>query len=109
MEQLTLLQSVAKAHGATPGGRLDLIVLHHTDCGIKALEAQPGRLAAYLGTLPDELPTKAVSDPRAAVAVDVASLRADPRVPRDWVVSGLVYDVHTGRVEVVVPPLIRTA
>ncbi|GHF65049.1 carbonic anhydrase [Deinococcus metalli] len=109
MEELSLLQSVARNHGATPGGRFDLIVLHHTDCGIKSLEAHPDRLAAYLGTLPDELPTKAVGDPRAAVAVDVAALRADPRVPRDWVVSGLVYDVHTGRVEVVMPPVIRTA
>jgi carbonic anhydrase len=51
-----------------------------------------------------ELKTKAVSDPRAAVAADVAILRTIPALPGTWLVSGLVYDVETGLVEVVVPP-----
>jgi carbonic anhydrase len=49
-------------------------------------------------------------DPRVAVAVDVAALRAIPELPGEWLVSGLVYDVATGLVEVVVPEApIRTA
>ena len=103
-QELALLQEVARAHGARPGVRFDLIVLHHTDCGIAALQGRPDQLAGYFGVDAAALPAKAVGDPRAAVAVDVARLRADPRLPRDWVVSGLVYDVHAGRVEVVVPP-----
>ena len=56
-----------------------------------------------------ELKSKAVADPRAAVAVDVALLRTIPALPGGWLVSGLVYDVATGLVEVVVPPApIRT-
>jgi|GEM_PF-3920071 len=51
-----------------------------------------------------ELKAKSVSDPRAAVAVDVAALRAVPELPNGWLISGLVYDVATGLVEVVVPP-----
>ncbi|BDP43615.1 carbonic anhydrase (plasmid) [Deinococcus aetherius] len=104
VREMAMLQEVARAHGARPGGGFDLIVLHHTDCGITSLESQPEQLAGYFGVEAAALPSKSVSDPRAAVAVDVALLRSNPRLPRDWVVSGLVYDVHTGRVEVVVPP-----
>lgn len=104
LREMAMLQEVARAHGARPGGRFDLIVMHHTDCGITSLESQPEQLAGYFGVEAAALPGKAVSDPRAAVAVDVALLRSNPRLPRDWVVSGLVYDVHAGRVEVVVPP-----
>ena len=50
-----------------------------------------------------ELKKKAVTDPRAAVAVDVALLRAIPAMPGEWLVSGLVNDVATGLVEVVLP------
>src|SRR5690349_12931207 len=32
---------------------------------------------------------------RAAVAVDVASLRAIPALPGEWLISGLIYDVAT--------------
>jgi carbonic anhydrase len=57
-----------------------------------------------------ELKKKEVTDPRAAVAVDVALLRAIPALPGDWIVSGLVYDVTTGLVEIAVPPArIRSA
>jgi carbonic anhydrase len=30
-------------------------------------------------------------------------LRAIPELPREWLISGLVYDVATGLVEIVVP------
>ena len=61
-------------------------------------------LAQYFQIQEGELKTKAVTDPRAAVAVDVALLRAIPALPSEWLVSGLVYDVATGLVEIVVPP-----
>ena len=51
----------------------------------------------------DQLAKQAVSDPVAAVAVDVATLRADTRLPGVRV-SGLVYDVNTGLVDTVVKP-----
>lgn len=104
LQAMAMLQQVSAEHGARPGGRFDLIVLHHTDCGITSLRHRPELLAGYFGVDPADLEARAVGDPRAAVAVDVAVLRASPHLPREWVVSGLVYDVHTGRVEVVVPP-----
>jgi carbonic anhydrase len=56
-----------------------------------------------------ELKKKKVTDPRAAVAVDVALLRAIPELPSGWQISGLVYDVATGPVEIIVPPVMLHA
>lgn len=104
LQTLMMLQNVGRAPRAEPASRFDLIVLQHTECGITHLEDKPDLLAGYFGIGKETLNTKAISDPRTAVAVDVAALRVHPLMPRPWVVSGLVYDVHTGLVEVVVPP-----
>jgi carbonic anhydrase len=106
LEQLGLLGRVGEVAGEVPGGRGDfhLIVLQHTDCGITRLAGDTGKLANYFQIQEAELRTKSVRDPRAAVAADVAFLRAIPALPGEWLVSGLVYDVATGLVEVVVPP-----
>jgi carbonic anhydrase len=112
LEQLGLLGRIGEVARAIPGGggEFHIIVLHHTDCGITRLPGDPAMLAHYFQIQEAELKKKAVSDPRAAVAVDVALLRAIPALPGEWLVSGLVYDVATGLVEIVVPPApIRTA
>jgi hypothetical protein len=44
----------------------------------------------------------AIADPHKAVAVDVAASK-NPLLPGGFLVSGLVYDVTTGRIELVVP------
>jgi carbonic anhydrase len=79
-----------------------MVVLHHTDCGIKKLVAYPEQLAEYLEIPVEELDAAAVRDPHAAVRIDVDVVRRT--MPAGLVVSGLVYDVDTGLVEVVVPP-----
>jgi carbonic anhydrase len=112
LEQLGLLGRIGEVAGKVPGGggEFHLIVLHHTDCGITRLAGDPVKLAHYFQVPEEQLKTKAVTDPRAAVAVDVAALRAIPVLPGPWLLSGLVYDVATGGIEVVVPPApIRTA
>ena len=58
-------------------------------------------LADYFQIDPAELAAKAILDPRAAVAVDVAVLKANP-LTSEWALSGLVYDVNTGLVETIV-------
>ena len=60
-------------------------------------------LAHYFQMQEGELKTKAVTDSRAAVSFDVALLRTIPALPGEWLVSGLIYDVSTGLVEIVVP------
>lgn len=112
LEQLALLGRIGEVAGELPGGggEFHLIVLQHTDCGITRLAGDAVKLARYFQIQEGELRTKAVTDPRAAVAVDVAALRAIPALPGAWLISGLVYDVASGLVEVVVPPApIRTA
>jgi carbonic anhydrase len=112
LEELGLLGRIGQAAGEIPGGggEFHIIVLHHTDCGITRLAGDSAMLTHYFQIQEGELRTKAVTDPRAAVAVDVAALQAVPALPAAWLVSGLVYDVATGLVEIIVPPApIRTA
>jgi len=106
LEQLGLLGRIGELVKEIPGGdgEFHIIVLQHTDCGMTHLVGDPAKLAHYFQVKETELRTKAVTDPRAAVAVDVAVLRAIPALPGAWLVSGLVYDVASGLVEVVVPP-----
>ena len=112
LEQLSLLGRIGEMTGKVPGGggEFHLIVLHHTDCGMSRLASEPALLTSYFQISEADLKTKAVMDPRAAVAGDVSSLRAIPALPAQWLVSGLVYNVATGLIETVVPPTpIRTA
>ncbi len=81
--------------------RMSLVVLQHADCGIARMQGAPGALASYLGVDPSQLAAAFVADPRAAVAVDLARLQANPRIAAAYAISGLVYDVATGQVEVV--------
>jgi len=106
LEQLALLGRIGEVAGEIPGGggEFHIIVLHHTDCGITRLVGDPAMLGHYFQIEAGELKKKAVLDPRAAVAVDVALLRAIPALPSEWLISGLVYDVATGLADVVVPP-----
>jgi carbonic anhydrase len=112
LEQLGLLGRIGEVAGEIPGGggEFHLVVLQHTDCGMTRLAGDPAKLAHYFQIQEGELKTKAVADPRAAVAVDVATLRAIPALPGAWLISGLVYDVANGLVEIVAPPApIRSA
>jgi carbonic anhydrase len=77
------------------------VILHHTDCGIRRLTGYPEQLAAFFEIPADELDSKAVADPYAAVRVDTAIARRT--LPRGRLVSGLVYDVGTGLIEIVDP------
>ena len=105
LELMGLLGKIGQNAGKVPGGggEFNLVVLHHTDCGILRLADETALLTKYFQVDASELPSKAVRDPRAAVAADVAALRAVPGLPGEWITSGLVYDVSTGLVEVVVP------
>jgi carbonic anhydrase len=81
-----------------PGGHLT--ILHHTDCGIRRLASYPEQLAAFFEIPVADLDSKAVPDPYAAVRIDVDIARH--KLP-GLLVSGLVYDVDTGLIDVVVP------
>jgi len=81
-QNLALLTTLGKALARAGGGHapapLHIVVLHHTDCGITRLVGETDMLADFFGIGTAELAAKAVTDPWAAVAVDVAALKADP-------------------------------
>lgn len=95
LQTLGLLGMIGQASGVAAGPEWNLVVLHHTDCGITRLG--PEALDAYFGGA-----AKDIADPRATVAADVAALKA---TAGPWLVSGLVYDVTTGVVDVVAEPV----
>ncbi len=81
---------------------MDLLVLHHTDCGILRLAEEPDALAGFLGTDLAHLDAMTVKDPYRSVVHDVSVLRglAMPGL-RVW---GLVYDVSSGAVDITASP-----
>lgn len=105
LETITILQTVANAAGKALGEGWNLIVLHHTDCGIiPCYKHAPGLLAQHLNVTEDELNKMAIADPYQAVRLDVAALQANKNLPAAMMVSGVVYDVANGKVEITVPP-----
>jgi carbonic anhydrase len=108
MQVLRMLLQVPTG-ASTPAGEnarppFHLIVLQHTNCGITSMASNTALMSDYFGVPPAELPAKAILDPRAAVASDVATLHTIPGLPAGLLVSGLVYDTETGQVDIVVPP-----
>jgi carbonic anhydrase len=106
LEQLVLLGRIGEVAGEAPGGggEFNIVILQHTDCGITRLVNDTAMLGHYFQIDEADVKTKSIMDPRAAVASDVALLKTIPGWPGAWLITGLVYDVATGRVEVVVPP-----
>lgn len=102
LQQLLFLTLAGAAAGQANEG-LELVLMQHTDCGIARLQGPEHRdaLAAFLGVAPDELEAKSIGDPYNAIRVDIETLAANPLLPDSLAVSGLVYDVATGRAELV--------
>jgi carbonic anhydrase len=84
--------------------RVEVAIIHHTQCGTGFL-ADPGfRREASKATGVDEaaLEASAVADPHITVKADVDLLLSSPLLPPRMGVSGHVYDVETGSVTIVV-------
>jgi carbonic anhydrase len=105
LQTMDILRTVSTVGGATIGSGWNFVVLHHTKCGINGCyHHAPALLADYMGVAEGApLDALAITDPYAAVAIDVAALRANPDFADDLTLTGMVYDVDTGKVEIVVP------
>lgn len=104
METIGILRVVAKAAGRQ-GGVRNLILLHHTDCGIiGCYHHAPELLAQHLGVETAALDELEITDPNKSVIRDISTLKASKQLPDEVIVTGLVYDVKTGHVETVVAP-----
>jgi carbonic anhydrase len=99
MRDLEMLRLVTAKRGGDPGG-LELVLMQHTRCGAGSLaEDQPDRAAAYLGVPVERLAERSPTDPYEGVRADLETLAGDESVPGSISVTGVVYDVDTGRVE----------
>jgi carbonic anhydrase len=87
----------------TDDNRVEVAVIHHTQCGTGFLADPAFRREASRATGVDEaaLEASAVADPHSTVSADVERLLASPLLPPRMSVSGHVYDVETGRVTTV--------
>jgi carbonic anhydrase len=104
LRTMTMLGKVGQAHpDGRQAGDWNLVVLHHTDCGMTDLAPFPDLLAEYFEIAADELDAEAVTDPTASVRIDV-DVVLQAITGSAFLVSGLVYDVATGLVETVVAP-----
>jgi carbonic anhydrase len=92
------------AERARPDGPLfEVAVVHHTQCGSRALadDAFRKRYAERIGADEDSLLDAAVLDPETTVRADVERLRKARSVSDRIAISGHVYDVATGLVRTV--------
>ncbi|KAK9814512.1 hypothetical protein WJX72_007124 [[Myrmecia] bisecta] len=83
-------------------GTQEVVVIHHTDCGmetfenqdlVKVIERDLGADAATTVQGRDFLPFKGMEQ---SVRNDIATVKASPLIPKDIPVYGYVYDVKTG-------------
>jgi carbonic anhydrase len=102
LQQLLFLAQTAGAIGQSEEG-LELILMQHTDCGITHFLGEQHRdmVAAFLGCTAEELDSKSPGDPYQAIRVDLQALAANEWLPGSLSVTGVVYDVARGLVEVV--------
>jgi carbonic anhydrase len=104
LRTMALLGKVGAANASTHRpGDWNLVIVHHTDCGMTDLAPFPDLLAEYFEIPLAELEAKSVSDPVGSVRVD-ADVILGALHGTAFLVSGLVYDVDTGLIEMVVPP-----
>lgn len=101
-EIATLAFMVAKMEGDKPGG-FELILMQHTQCGAERF-ADPNFQGALKQKLGIDVSSVAIADHEQSLRKDVERLRKAPEVPGYIIVSGLIYDVQSGRVREVIAP-----
>lgn len=82
-----------------------VMVVAHTDCRMTSVtDADVHRaIALQAGVDTRSLDFHTICDQRETLAVDVHRIRSSPYLPGGLAVTGCVYDVRTGRLEVAVP------
>ncbi len=80
-------------------GTREVIVLHHTDCGMLTFtnDQLSDKLREAFGVDTAGTDFLPFADLEQSVRDDVAAIRASPLVPDDVAVRGFVYDVRSGR------------
>ena len=106
MRDLAILGVLAANMPGPSAMQPELIVMHHTDCGMCRLAnaAIQRQVAERLGVGVDEATAMAIINPTASVLDDIEQLRQTPETPDQLIVSGFVYDVKNGTINQIAPP-----
>jgi carbonic anhydrase len=79
-------------------GTEEIILIHHTDCGMLTFTDDGFRAAIHADTgIKPEWAAESFDDLDADVRQSIARIKASPFIPRKESVRGFVYDVKTGR------------
>jgi len=79
-------------------GTEEIILIHHTDCGMLTFSDDDFRNSIQEETgIKPEWAAEAFSDLEADVRQSIARIKASPFIPRKDSVRGFVYEVETGR------------
>ena len=80
-----------------------VLVMPHTDCRMASGDEESihASIESKHGVDTRSVEFKMVTDQRAALAADVASIRSYSILPKNLVVAGAIFDVHTGKLELV--------
>jgi carbonic anhydrase len=83
-----------------------IAVVQHTDCKVASAtdDELVDAVAAATGTRPEGFEPMAIGDQAAVLRDDVDVLLASPLLPPGVVVAGLVHDLRSGRLSMVVEP-----
>ena len=78
-----------------------ILIMQHTRCGMAAATLEKVREVVHANTGADvsEYYPDVISDQKAKLVEDVATLKNNPMLKSDVVIEGAIYDVDTGRVE----------
>jgi carbonic anhydrase len=79
-------------------GTEEIILIHHTDCGMLTFTDDEFRESIQEDTgIKPEWAAEAFNDLEGDVRQSIARIKSSPFIPRKDSVRGFVYDVHTGR------------
>ena len=86
---------------------LGLAIIHHTQCGMTRF-AQPEVAEAITEIFRNSnvVDTYAIADSRSAIETDVQRALGATDTPPGLTISGHLYDLATGRIEEIVPPVV---
>ena len=82
-------------------GTHEVVIIHHTDCGMLTFSNDDlrGTLAERFGADAGAIDFLPFDDLIQTVHDDVEVVRASPFIPNDVPITGLIYDVRTGRLQ----------
>ena len=109
-QEIAILGFLAQGMGGGGAPSLEVMIMHHTDCGVERFADPDVRKGASAGLGLDEsrLEAMAIGDHSQSLRDDVARLREAGRMPDGLTVSGHLYDVRTGGISQVVGSTTRT-